>query len=104
MKPGERVASPRAMIRASLGTGRLLPAAVIRLPWTRTTPLGKSVFVFPSKSRAALSAMVAAGESAANEIVRLVRALSAQRRKARFMEAGIETAALDCKRRLSYRL
>src|SRR5260370_38903778 len=95
MKPGERVASPRSMICALSGMGTLLPATMMVLPSTTTTPLGRIAFDLPSKSRAALRPIVADGSAAKA----LVKAQQAQRKreKARIMGAGIEIGAVDCK-------
>ena len=49
------------MISASSGIWRLLPASVILLPSTKTTPFWRRVFDLPSKSRAALSAIRCGG-------------------------------------------
>ncbi len=69
MNPGESVASPRSITCAPLGIGRLLPASVMVLPWTMTTPFVTSAFALPSKSRAAFRTVTLFGASAAKAMV-----------------------------------
>ncbi len=56
MNPGASVESPRSITSAPAGMARSVPTARIFDPWTRTTPLARSVSDLPSNSRAALMA------------------------------------------------
>src|SRR5436305_10404952 len=87
MNPGDRVASPRSMIWAPCGIGRLLPASTILSPSMMTTPFVTSAFDFPAKRRAALRAMVA-GSAAKAERITQENADSAETKRRKFFMAS----------------